>query len=97
MNKEDFIRAIEESRKLVKSGKYTACPCSQKKCEWHGKCFECVMIHRTKKKHLPECLQPIFRDAVSELAAKVELAVVEARPEPELFDYLHKVSPPEKE
>ena len=26
-------------------------------CEYHGKCRECVAIHRAHQEHLPNCLQ----------------------------------------
>ena len=97
MDKNEFVQAIDESRKLIKSGRYDACPCSQTDCEWHGKCRECVLIHRVKKRHVPECLQPIFRQAITDLARKVELDVVDARPTKEHREYLKKVSPPEKD
>lgn len=96
MNKRDYVKAIEASRELVRSGKYAACPCSNVRCEWHGNCFECVMIHRVKKKHVPECLQPILRDRIRDLAGVAELKAVEARPTKAAVDYLHKVSPPAK-
>ncbi|MFH1789306.1 MAG: hypothetical protein ABH834_07995 [Candidatus Altiarchaeota archaeon] len=97
MDETKFVQAINESRNLIKSGRYDACPCSQAECEWHGKCFECVMIHRVKGKHLPECLQPIFRETITDLARKVELGVVDARPTEEHREYLKKVSPPAKD
>lgn len=53
------------------------------------------MIHRVKKHHLTECLQPVFRKIVADLAGRVELGVVDARPGEEHFDYLYEVSPPD--
>jgi hypothetical protein len=97
MTNEEFARAIEQSRELVRSGKYDQCPCSQQNCEWRGRCFECVMIHRVKQKHLPECLQPILRDTIDGLAGTVELGVVDARPTTENWAYLEEVSPPHKD
>ena len=55
------------------------------------------MIHRVKRKHVPECLQPIFRDKIAELARTAELGVVDARPRKEHWDYLKQVSPPSKD
>lgn len=97
MDKDKFVRAIEKSRELVNSGRYDTCPCSQKRCEWHGKCFECVMIHRVKKKHIPECMQPLCRDIIADLAKKVEFNVIDERPTKEDYDYLYKVSPQKNE
>lgn len=30
------------------------CPCCEP-CRWHGKCKECVAIHRAHRDHLPNC------------------------------------------
>jgi len=35
------------------------CPCSVA-CKWHGKCRECVAIHRAHMDHLPNCLHPLL-------------------------------------
>lgn len=32
-------------------------------CQYHGKCTECVLIHRGHQNHLPNCLKPIIRKA----------------------------------
>ena len=95
MEKDEFVKAIERSRELVGSGEYEVCPCSQVRCEWHGKCYDCVLTHRVKKHHLPECLQPVLRKLVADLAGRVELGVVDARPGEEHFDYLYEFSPPD--
>ena len=94
MNKEQYVEAIEASRKLVASGRFRRCPCANVRCEWHGRCFECVLIHRVKRKHVPQCLQPILRDRIEDLARTAELGVIEARPGREMIDHLHRVSPP---
>ena len=56
------------------------CPCIQRQCTLWGNCVKCVRAHRTHGEHIPECLQPLFRDLVEKLAARVEYGVVEARP-----------------
>ena len=58
------------------------CPCELLTCELRGHCVECVSGHRKSHAHLPECMQPILRDLVEQLAAKVEYGVVERRPKP---------------
>jgi hypothetical protein len=97
MRPEEFAEAIQASRELIRSGRYTECPCSQSRCEWHGKCFECVMIHRTKKRHLPECLQPIIRESIQDLARTCEMGTTDERPKKEHWDYFDKVAPSKKE
>ncbi len=44
----------------VKNSDEDSCSCKAK-CEYHGKCFECVIIHRGHGDHLPNC----FRDMVN--------------------------------
>jgi hypothetical protein len=56
------------------------CPCQLTTCPIWGNCVECVRGHRTNQNHLPECLQPILRGLVEELARKVEYGIVEQRP-----------------
>ena len=84
MNQKEYVRAIKSSQKIIASGKYNACPCTNRHCPWHSKCFECVMIHRVKKHHVPECLQPILRDNIAALNKAVELKTVDDRP-PEIL------------
>jgi hypothetical protein len=55
------------------------------------------MIHRTKKRHLPECLQPIIRESVQDLAKTCEMGITDERPKKEHWDYLDKVAPSKKE
>ena len=49
------------------------CRCPDTLCEWHGKCKECVALHRIKNTHLPACLQPLIEDSVNGLLKAVEL------------------------
>jgi hypothetical protein len=56
------------------------CPCEVLTCELRGHCVECVAGHRKHRSHLPECMQPMLRDLVEQLASKVEYGVVEERP-----------------
>lgn len=70
------------------------CPCTQVRCHRHGNCVECVRVHRTRKEHIPECLQDIFRDRIRELAALVEYDIRDLRRTPAYWDErLGKESP----
>jgi hypothetical protein len=62
------------------------CPCVQAACPIRGDCVQCVGNHRRHGRHLPECLQPLVRPLLEELAGKVELGVVDKRPTPELWE-----------
>jgi hypothetical protein len=43
------------------------CTCPSTGCKFHGKCLECVIIHRGHGDHLPNC----FRDMVNRRLARL--------------------------
>ena len=49
---EEFLKLFHES---VQCGE-EFCPCSVS-CKHHGRCVECVVIHRGHNDHLPHCMQ----------------------------------------
>lgn len=75
MEDSEYLKRVEEVLETVRSGKREPCPCVVKTCEWHGKCFECVMIHRLLRNHVPECLRPLLDDKIEQLARTVEMKV----------------------
>src|SRR5665647_3966507 len=94
MEKEEFVELIQQEREMIKSGKYSECTCPSLKCKWHGDCYECVMMHRVHQKHLPDCLKPVLKNKLSEIAAKLEMHLVpDERVPDEYWDYLDKVCP----
>ena len=96
MEKEQYLEVVKKNRALIKSGKYTQCPCPKPYCEWHGKCFECVLIHRVAQDHVPNCMHPMLRSKIAELAKVAELTT---EPKPmtpkENWDYVKNVCPNE--
>lgn len=36
-----------------------SCPCPMMECEWHGRCYECIRLHRCFADRVPSCLQGI--------------------------------------
>lgn len=62
------------------------CPCTQVRCHRHGNCVECIRVHRTRREHIPECLQDMFRDRIRELARLVEYDIRDARRTPAYWD-----------
>ncbi len=46
-------------------------------CRWHGKCKECVIIHRGHQDHLPRCMQGIVLRQMQGLARLTEIQVPE--------------------
>ncbi len=75
-SKEEYYQSVLDNRKLAADPAVLACPCTATLCEWHGKCRECVALHRYHGDHVPSCLQPLLRDKLSALAAVAELHAV---------------------
>ena len=59
------------------------CPCAVA-CKWHGKCKECVAIHRAHMDHLPNCLHPLVNAKLCALSELTEHTVA------------FEINPPEK-
>ena len=55
----------------------TKCTCPDILCEWHGKCKECVALHRTKNTHLPACLHHLVKDNILALLKSIEMTATE--------------------
>jgi hypothetical protein len=73
-SKEDYYLSVLENRKLAADPEVTKCPCTAHLCEWHGKCRECVALHRYHGDHVPACLQTMLRDKITALAAVAEMS-----------------------
>ena len=71
--KEQYYDRVLENRQLVSDPHFTKCTCANTLCDWHGKCKECVALHRHHNNHIPACLQPIINDKIKDLADAVEL------------------------
>lgn len=71
--KEVFYEHICKIRKILSDPENTQCICPKTACEWHGKCKECVALHRCFKNHIPNCLQPIIDEKINALAAIAEM------------------------
>ncbi len=59
--------------------KHPKCDCPLTSCEQHGKCFECVMVHRHYGNHVPHCLQFMLKDKIKELAKLAEITIPEKK------------------
>lgn len=90
-SKEEYYSLIKEIREIVSDPEKQKCSCPKVKCEWHGKCLECVTFHRHYKDHLPNCFQQFVNDKIKALAAIGELDVVEKEKTPdEYWDYVRE-------
>ena len=71
--KEQFYESVLRNRKMAADPEVTRCTCPDILCEWHGKCKECVALHRTKKTHLPACMHDLIKDNIIALLSAVEM------------------------
>ena len=80
--KEEYYENVLENRKLVDDPQVTKCSCPNTLCDWHGKCKECVALHRYHGDHVPVCLQPILTDKIKALAGVAEMFTEKKEPTP---------------
>ena len=50
--KEEYYEDTLKNRALLESQEVLDCSCPYSRCEWHGKCRECVALHRYHAEHL---------------------------------------------
>ncbi|MEA4921074.1 MAG: hypothetical protein VB078_09155 [Clostridiaceae bacterium] len=93
--KEEYYELVLKNRQLATDPSITQCPCPNTLCDWHGKCKECVALHRFHNDHVPFCLQPIIRDKVKALADSVEMEINPKHGTP--IEYRHYVKERDKE
>ena len=46
-----------------------SCPAA---CDYHGRCVECVMVHRGHADHLPHCFRDMVNERIEGLSALTE-------------------------
>jgi len=92
--KEEYYDLILENRRLAADPQITKCSCPNTLCDWHGKCKECVALHRYHNDHVPVCLQSIINDKISALANAAEMLTVKKDPTP--IEYRHYVKERDK-
>ena len=72
--KEEYYEDTLKNRALLESQEVLDCSCPYSRCEWHGKCRECVALHRYHAEHLPCCLQPLLREKITVLRVMQKVA-----------------------
>ena len=70
-----FKNNDDGERALLATKAHVGCSCPDTTCIWHGKCYECVRLHRINGTHLPRCLQFLLTDAVNKLAQVTEVGI----------------------
>jgi hypothetical protein len=97
VSKTKYVKVIKGLRAMLASSQDARCTCPKTKCEWHGRCYECVRIHRHAGDHIPNCMQPMLQAHVKEIARVCEMT---AEPKPKTpdayWDHIHKVAPLKK-
>jgi len=89
--KEEYYQSVQKYRKIINDPENQTCPCQKVKCEWHGKCKECVTLHRANKDHIPNCFQPFIKESIVQLARVVELIPSEKeKTPPEYWDHVRE-------
>ena len=82
LSKEEYYESVLQNRKLVADPEATKCTCPNTLCDWHGKCKECVVLHRHYNDHIPVCLQLLVRDKLKALAGVCELVATKKEDTP---------------
>lgn len=66
---------VAELREAMACGE-DHCSCTSP-CKWHGKCVECVALHRAHRDHLPACFRDMFNERLKCLSALTEHTIVD--------------------
>lgn len=74
--KESYYTLVQQNRRLAADPQVTKCTCPNTLCDWHGKCTECVALHRHHGDHVPACLQPMLEEKLAGVAGIAELELV---------------------
>jgi hypothetical protein len=74
--KEEYYELVLENRKIAGNPENLKCPCTEILCEWHGRCRECVALHRYHQDHVPACLQSFINDKLRGIVKIGELTAV---------------------
>jgi hypothetical protein len=74
---EQHCALVQEIRTMLADPTKLRCSCPKTACEWHGRCRECIAIHRHYRDHVPNCLQEFMRDRIAAVAGLVEMTVAD--------------------
>ncbi len=94
-SKEEYYESVQKNRQLAADPEVTQCTCPNTLCDWHGKCKECVALHRYHNDHVPVCLQPIIAEKLKGLVGTVEMVTTKKEGTP--IEYRHYVKQRDEE
>ena len=91
--KEEYYQSCLRNRELVKNPDLLKCNCPKNLCQWHGKCKECIALHRYYNDHLPACLHSIVKaKSFEKILDLIELDTTEREKRPdEYYDYVREM------
>ena len=95
--KEEYYEGILETRRFVADPEVTKCACTHTLCDWHGKCKECVALHRHSGDHIPACLHPLIDEKIKALAHIAEILTEKKQKEPIPVEYWQYVKDRDEE
>ena len=72
---EYYVQVVLKNRELAANPEIMKCTCPNTLCEWHGKCRECVGLHRYHNDHIPACLHGILDDKLKSLVKVTEMSI----------------------
>ncbi|QQO08499.1 hypothetical protein [Breznakiella homolactica] len=73
---DEFIRQFRESKR----NREDHCSCPVATCKHHGRCMECVAIHRGHRDHLPNCLHDMVNEKLRKIVSVTESSLNEFKP-----------------
>ena len=65
-------KILKEFLDEVKKSGQDYCSCNNIKCRYHGKCMECVLIHRGHDNHLPNCFHNMINEKIKGISKLTE-------------------------
>ena len=86
---EYYEQVVLKNRELAADPEVTKCTCPNTLCDWHGKCMECVALHRYHNDHIPACLHGIIDDKLKALVSVTEMTIAKKEGTP--IEYRHYV------
>ena len=91
---EYYENVVLKNRELAANPEITKCTCPNTLCDWHGKCMECVALHRYHNDHIPVCLHGILSDKLKALVSVTEMKTIKKDSTPN--EYRHYVKEQDK-
>lgn len=77
-NRTEGLKIQDEFIKDLRDAMKTQDHCSCKKaCKFHGKCIECVAIHRAHQDHLPNCFRMMVNQKILKISELTKHTIID--------------------